>query len=172
MTIRRTWPHLWVPPSSWAARQVSKAHSPTFLSLHLRHNSFSNPSVALSTPQLIIQPFRPTSQLILQPFRPTSQLILQPFRRFTYTTTHSPTLPLLHLCHSSFSNPYVTLPTPQLILQPFHCFTYITAHSSTLTSLYLCHNSFSNPSSASPKSRHFHLRHLASRPCRLQHRSM
>ena len=34
-----------------------------------------------------------------------SQLILQPFRRFTYATAHSPTLPLLHLCHSSFSNP-------------------------------------------------------------------
>ena len=35
---------------------------------------------------------------------PTSQLILQPFRRFTYVTAHSPTLPLLHLRHSSFSN--------------------------------------------------------------------
>ena len=36
---------------------------------------------------------------------PTSQLILQPFRRFTYVTAHSPTLPLPHLRHSSFSNP-------------------------------------------------------------------
>ena len=35
---------------------------------------------------------------------PTSQLILQPFRRFNYVTAHSPTLPLLHLRHSSFSN--------------------------------------------------------------------
>ena len=35
---------------------------------------------------------------------PTSQLILQSFRRFTYVTVHSPTLPLLHVCHSSFSN--------------------------------------------------------------------
>ena len=49
---------------------LSRAHSPTFLSLHLRHNSFSNPSVAL----------------------PTSQFILQPFRCFTYVTAHSPTL--------------------------------------------------------------------------------
>ena len=54
---------------------MSRAHSPTFPSLHLRHSSFSNPSVAL----------------------PTSQLILQPFRYFTYVTDHSPTLlsPLL-----------------------------------------------------------------------------
>ena len=36
---------------------------------------------------------------------PTSQLILQPFRRFTYITAQSPTLLLLHLHHSSFSNP-------------------------------------------------------------------
>ena len=35
---------------------------------------------------------------------PTSQLILQHFRRFTYVTAHSPTLSLLHLRHSSFSN--------------------------------------------------------------------
>ena len=59
---------------------------------------------------------------------PTSQLILQPIRRFTYVTAHSPTLPLLHLRHSSFSNPCVALPTPQLILQPFRRFTYVTTH--------------------------------------------
>ena len=35
---------------------------------------------------------------------PTSQLILQPFHHFTYVTAHSPTLPLLHLRPSSFSN--------------------------------------------------------------------
>ena len=46
----------------------SSAHSPTFQSLHLRHNSFFNPSVAL----------------------PTSQLILQPFRCFTCVIVHSP----------------------------------------------------------------------------------
>ena len=59
---------------------------------------------------------------------PTSQLILQPFRCFTYVTAHSPTLPFLHLHHSSFSNPSVASPTSQLILQPFRCFTYVTAH--------------------------------------------
>ena len=53
----------------------SSAHSPTFSSLHLRYNSFSNPSAAL----------------------PTSQLILQIFRCFTYVTARSPTLLLLIL---------------------------------------------------------------------------
>ena len=42
-------------------------HSPTIPSLYLRHNSFSNPSVAL----------------------PTSQFILQPFFRFSYVTNSS-----------------------------------------------------------------------------------
>ena len=46
---------------------------------------------------------------------PTSQLILQPFHRFTYVTAHSPTLPLLHLCHSSFSNPSFASPTSQAL---------------------------------------------------------
>ena len=68
---------------------MSRAHSPTFLSLHLRHNSFSNPSVAL----------------------PTSQLILQLLHWFTYVTVHSPTLTLVHLRLSSFSNPFSASPT-------------------------------------------------------------
>ena len=55
--------------------------SPTFPSLHLRHSSFSNPSVAL----------------------PTSQLILQIFRCFTYVTVHSPALLLLLLRHKLFT---------------------------------------------------------------------
>ena len=42
-------------------------HSPTLPSLYLRHRSFSNPSVA----------------------SPTSQLILQPFFRFSYVTSSS-----------------------------------------------------------------------------------
>ena len=46
---------------------------------------------------------------------PTSQLILQPFRRFTYVTTHSPTLPLVHLRHSSFSNPSFASPTSEAL---------------------------------------------------------
>ena len=65
---------------------------------------------------------------------PTSQLILQPIRRFTYITTHSQTLPLLHLRHSSFSNPFVASTS----------------------------SSFSNPSFASPMSQALHLTHLCS----------
>ena len=65
----------------------------TLLSLYLRHNSFSNPSVA----------------------SPTSQLILQHFCRFNYVTAHSSTLPLLHLRHSSFSNPPFAFPTSQAL---------------------------------------------------------
>ena len=94
----------------------SRAHFPTFPSLHLHHNSFSNPSVALSTSQLILQPyscFRALFILNLSVRPPTSQLILQPFRSFIYVTAHSPTLPLLHLRHSSFTNPYFASPTSQ-----------------------------------------------------------
>ena len=60
---------------------VSSAHSPNFPSLHLRHNSFFNPSVGL----------------------PTSQLILQPFRCFTYVTVQSTTLLSLLLRHKFFT---------------------------------------------------------------------
>ena len=73
---------------------MSSAHSPTFPSLHLRHNAFSNPSVAL----------------------PTSQLILQLFRCFTYVTAHPSILPLLYLRHSSFSNPSFASSTSQALL--------------------------------------------------------
>ena len=54
-----------------------------------------------------------------------------------------PTFPSLHLRHSPFSNPSVTLPTSQLILQPFRCLTYVAAHSPTLLSLLLHHMLFS-----------------------------
>ena len=47
------------------------AHSPTLPSIYLRHNSFSNPSVA----------------------SPMSQLILQPFFRLSYVTGFSLTSP-------------------------------------------------------------------------------
>ena len=103
--------------------------SPTFPSLHLLHSSFSNPSVAL-----------PTSQLILQPFRCFMSRAHSPtFPSFTYVTTRCPTLPSLYLRHSSFSN-------------LFPHFTYVTAHSRTLPSRYLRHSSFANPSVASPTS--------------------
>ena len=111
------------------------SHSPTLLSLYLHHSSFSNPSVA-----------SPTSQFILQPFF-ASLLILQPFRHFTYVTTisqtlpsfylhtaHSLTLPLLHLHHSSFSNPSFAFLTSQALhlmhLASLPC-SYVTGSSLT-----------------------------------------
>ena len=136
-------------------RRWSRAHSPTFPSLHLRHNLFSYPSGALPTPQLI----------------------LQPFRCLTYVTTLCPTLQSLYLRHNSLSNLSVTSPTSQLIIQPFRCFTYVTTHSPNLPLLYLRHSSFSKPSVAlltsqlilepfvvSLTSQALHLRHLASHP--------
>ena len=104
---------------------MSGAHSPTLPSLYLRHNSFSNPSVALPTSQLILQPFRCFTYVKAE----WAELILQPFRHFTYVTTHSPTLPSLHLRHSSFSNLSVASPTSQFILQPFFRFSYVTSSS-------------------------------------------
>ena len=43
------------------------------------------------------------------------ELILQHFRHFTYVIAHSPTLPLLHLRHSSLSNPSFDSPTSQTL---------------------------------------------------------
>ena len=78
-------------------------HYPTLPSLYLRHSSFSNPYVASPTPQFILQPlFRftyVTSPSLNSPGEPPMP------------TAHSPTFPLLHLRHSSFSNPSVALPT-------------------------------------------------------------
>ena len=74
----------YVTAHSPTLKLMNSAHSPTFLSLHLHHSSFSNPSVAL----------------------PTSQLILQPFRCLTYVTANSQTLLSLLLRHRLFT--YVT----------------------------------------------------------------
>ena len=119
---------------------MSSAHSAIFPSLHLRHSSFFNPSFAL----------------------PTSQLILQPFRCFTYVRAHSPILffvsptsQALHLCH------LVSRPC----LQDVYIFYMSSPHSPTLPLLHLRHSSFFNPSFASPTSQALHLCYLASRPC-------
>ena len=64
-----------------ALTYVTRAHSPNFASLHLQHSSFSNPSAALTT----------------------SQLIFQPFRCFTYVTVHSQTLLSFLLRHKLFT---------------------------------------------------------------------
>ena len=100
-------------------------HSPTLPLLQLRDSSFSNPSFASPTSQdlhLLHLANRPCSIVMINrqirhmfwsnPFSnlsgtsPTSQHTPQHFRRFTYGTVHSPRLPLLHLCDSSFSNPF------------------------------------------------------------------
>ena len=59
----------------------------------------------------------------------TAELILQAFHHFVYVTAHSPTLPSLYLCHSSFSNNFFASPTSQLILQPFFRLSYVTGFS-------------------------------------------
>ena len=133
---------------------MSSAHSPTFLSLHLHHNSFSTPSVALPTSQLILQPFRcftyvtPHSQTLALLHLRHSSFSSPSFASSTSqalhlrSRAHSPTFPSLHLRHNSFSNPSVGLPTSQLILQPFRCFTYVTGRSPILLSLLLRHGIF------------------------------
>ena len=89
--------------------KMSSAHSPTFPSLHLRHSSLSNPSVASPTAHY---PTFPSLHLRHNSFSNpsialhTSQLILKPFRCFTYITDHSPTLLSLLLRHRLFT--YVT----------------------------------------------------------------
>ena len=83
---------LWRRWSRW----MSGAHSPTFPSLHLRHNSFSNPSVASLTSHLILQPFRCFSYVIVH--SPTLLSLLLRHRLFTYVTwraAHTGTVPLL-----------------------------------------------------------------------------
>ena len=107
----------------------AEPHSPTLTSLHLRHSLFSNPSAALRTSRLILQPFRCFTYVIgTSPTSPGEPPM-----------PHSPTLTSLHLRHSSFSNPSAALPTSQLILQPFRRFTYVTGHSTTLMLVDLRH---------------------------------
>ena len=112
----------------------SRAQSPTFPSLHLCHNLFSNSSVALPTSQLILQLFSCFTYVTVH--SPTllslllrHKLILKPFRHFTYVTTHFSTLPSLYPLHSSFSNLSVASPTSQFILQHFFRFSYVTSSS-------------------------------------------
>ena len=114
------------------------AHSPSLPLLHLRHSSFSNRSFASPTSQalhlrhLASRPWL-TSEEIGSPdvgsylckgqssFSKLSGHITyvtahsQLFSSFTYVTTHSPTPPLLHLRHSSFSNPCFASPTSQAL---------------------------------------------------------
>ena len=78
------WPHSNSKITEWQTFTYVTVHSPTLPSLYPPHSSFSNPSVAL----------------------PTSQLILQPFRCSSYVTAHSRTILSLFLRHRLFT--YVT----------------------------------------------------------------
>ena len=95
------------------------AHSPTFLSVLLRHRLLTYVTWRAAhdvenewdTRGPVSDIFYEQSSFSnLSVTSPRSQLILQPFRRFTYVTAHSWTLPLL---------------------------TYVTTHSPTLFSLLL-----------------------------------
>ena len=134
------------------------------------HHPFSNPSVPSPTSQFILQPLFRFSYVTnswlnslcsfsnFSVTSPTSQLIFQPFRRFTYVTPHSPTLLLLHLRHTSFSNPCFASPMSQT-LYLIHCsFSNIsvTSHTSQLilqpslalpTSQFIIHPSLALPTS-------------------------
>ena len=119
----------------YACRFCNLPHSPILTPPHLRHSSFSNPSAALPTPQLILQPFNCFTYVIgtspTLPGEPPMPLwcLIYPCR--FCNLPHSPILTSLHLRHSSFSNSSAALPTSQLILQPFFCFSYVTGSSLT-----------------------------------------
>ena len=129
------------------------AHS-TLPLLHLRHSSFSTHSFAFLTSQalhvrhLASRPWidlfvrKELGTLTLCSFpnlsvtSPTSKLNRQSLRRFTYVTAHSPTLPLLRLRHSSFSDPsFASLTSQALHLRHLasHPWVY---HTSCATFLY------------------------------------
>ena len=92
-------------------------------SLKNEQSSFSKLSIISPISQLILQSFCHFT------FITAHELILQAFHHFTYITAHSPTLLLLYLHHSSFSNPSVASPTSQFILQPFFGFPYVKSSS-------------------------------------------
>ena len=69
----------------------SRVHAPTFPSLHLRHSSFSNPSIA----------------------SPTSQFTLQPFFRFSYVTSSSLNSPGEPPTPFKRDHPTLWLPNPR-----------------------------------------------------------
>ena len=83
------------------------ANSPTLSWLYLRHSSFSNPSVAL-----------PTSQLIFQPF----PLLHLRYRSFSNHSFASPTSQALHLLHPASRPWFFHAPSNQCNLLFIFCF--------------------------------------------------
>ena len=98
---------------------MSSAHSPTLPSLHLRHSSFSNPSVASPTSQFILQPFFRFSYVVSSSLNSPGEPPMDRTRArcaiCNDVTAHSPTFPSLHLRHDSFSNPSFASPTSQAL---------------------------------------------------------
>ena len=164
---------------------MSSAHSSTFLSLYLRHSSFSNNSVTLPTSQLIPQATGTqewhivpllgdvTSSTTAVQYVSVSELrVLStekqwPVRRehTVYTNkswqckekyiVHHWTSMEASLRHSSGWGTWSVSPQ----------YRDLRTRAPTLPLLHLRHSSFTNPSFASPTSLGFHLCHLASRPC-------
>ena len=126
MSSATNFPSLHLRHNSFSNPSVARAHSPNIPSLHLRLNSFSDPSVARAH----------------SPNFPSLHVRHNSFSNLSVARDHSANFPSLHLRYNSFSNPSVALPTSQLILQPLCCFTYVTAHSPTLLSLLLRHRFF------------------------------
>ena len=121
--------------------------SPTLPSLNLRHSSFSNPSVASPTSQLILKPFfrfsyvtgSSLTSLGEPPGELSEELVTQEKRKkgWIMNCDVGEVTERLEkeLCYDynyelcSFSNISVTSPTAQLILQPFFRFSYVSGSS-------------------------------------------
>ena len=101
---------------------------PNFPSLHLRHNSFSNPSVALPSHSSF-------SNHSVIPLRNSS------FSNPSFASPMSQTLHLIHLasrpCPRTFIIYLLSIYHNHLCIPTFLHFTYVTTHSPTLPSLYL-----------------------------------
>ena len=158
------------------------AHSPNFPSLHLRPNSFSNPSVvylhhsSFSYPSIV---------------SPTSQFILQPFFRFSYVTSSSlnspgepPMCPLVCVSENFGFSLTISKPSNQSIHQSIinhrvvpkgRCFTVNSAFStlsSSQPSLSYLHTVHIGLLSSCPSSDIVFCRELSSRlPFLLEHPS-
>ena len=146
-------------------------YSPTFPSLHLGHNSFSNP-------------FRRFTYVTAHfPNLPLLHICDSSFSNPFFVSLTSKDLHLRHLVdvyavlswlifniiHTLWSYVYCnlsdTLTMAQFILEHFRRFSYTTAHSPTLPFLHLRDSSFFNPTFVSPTPQELHFRHLESHPC-------
>ena len=102
------------------------AHSPTLLLLHLHNRHFTYITCTSPTSQALHLRRRHFTYV-------TDTSSLSSARSPTFPSLHlhhnSSILPLLYLCHISFSNPSVASCRSQFILQPFFRFSYVTSSS-------------------------------------------